>query len=102
MDSTDDGTENHLRGGRITPSDLRIDPDASPETVAAIAAALQAPHESSDDGDDTPPGDGWMGRTWSFAGRYELVTNRPARPADPLPTDPWVAADRLDRSHRNR
>lgn len=91
------------QGPALTPEDLQIEPDAPAETVAAIAAALQAHRASAADVEtDDPESPGWRGRAWSFAGRYELTTGRAVRPSDPLPTDPWRTAGRLDGRSGNR
>ena len=84
----------------IDPAALDISPEPSPETVAAIVAALQSYRRSqlrATEDEDTEQIEGWQRSAWQFAGRYELMGNARVNPDARLPADPWSAAHRLDR-----
>ena len=84
----------------IDPAALDISPDPSPETVAAIVAALKSYRRAqlrAIEREDAEQIEGWQRSAWQFAGRYELTGNARVRPDRRLPADPWSAAQRLDR-----
>lgn len=88
------------RSESIGPGELSITPTPDPETVAAITAAVRAHRRviiSADEETGEPPEDPWRAQLWSFAGRYEDITNKRVRPRPSLPANRWVAADRVDR-----
>ena len=83
------------------PARLDIPDDAADDEAAAIAVAVAAhlrdreaaaAAAASSDADA-----GWTGKRWAFAGRLESVRGRRARVPEGAPTDPWAAADRIDR-----
>lgn len=76
---------------------FKLPPDASPDTAAAIAAALGAYLQDEREADDAESEDTWAGNRFQFAGRFESLTGTPRRIPNNAPTDGWTALGRLER-----
>ncbi len=82
---------------RLRPGDLRIEPLPDAKTVAAITTAIRAYRQDVSSTETAVDAHDRQHEGWTFAARYEGTTNQAVRPRRSLPTNPWRAAERLDR-----
>jgi len=77
-------------------------PAAEADEAAAVAVAIGAHLRDQEVtaaalAAETGAEDGWTGRKWQYADRLGRAAGRSVRVATDAPTDPWTAADRVDR-----
>ncbi len=76
---------------------VELPDDATAEEAAAIAAAVGAHLRDRELAAAATDEGGWEGRRWAFAGRLAAHGDEPGRIPRSAPTDPWLAASRVDR-----
>lgn len=74
-----------------------ISPSPTPMEAAVISAAIHAHITATAGAEAAGAADWWDERSWRLHHRTSTVRGGASRPREGLPTDPWRAADRLQR-----